>query len=136
MGTNKIMTRGTAPTGIVQAVRGAVVDVEFAQGGLLPQINSALVVEWDLPAPLVLEVHSHLDQTTLRAVAFGSTTGLSRGVVVRDTGGLVTVPVGAAVGCCGRGQGQWHPIACRYAAPVHSCGPAALDRTNRHGGGV
>jgi F-type H+-transporting ATPase subunit beta len=98
MGTNKIMTRGTAPTGIVQAVRGAVVDVEFAQGGLLPQINSALVVEWDLPAPLVLEVHSHLDQTTLRAVAFGSTTGLSRGVVVRDTGGPVTVPVGAAQG--------------------------------------
>jgi F-type H+-transporting ATPase subunit beta len=96
MGKQDTITHSPAPTGNVHAVRGAVVDVVFAQGGL-PQINSALVVDWDQPAPLVLEVHSHLDQTTLRAVAFGSTTGLSRGVGVRDTGGPLTVPVGTAV---------------------------------------
>lgn len=86
----------TAAEGVVHAVRGAVVDVLFA-GTDLPPINSALVVEWDRPTALILEVQSHLDLKTLRAVAFQSTAGLSRGVAVHATGGPVTVPVGAAV---------------------------------------
>ncbi len=86
----------TPPGGIVHSVRGAVVDVVFAETEL-PQINFALVVEWDRPGPLILEVHSHLDLTTVRAVAFQSTAGLARGVAVRATGGPVTVPVGKAV---------------------------------------
>lgn len=85
-----------SPDGIVHAVRGAVVDVVFAETEL-PQINSALVVEWDRATPLILEVHSHLDMNTLRAVAFQSTAGLARGVAVRATGQPVTVPVGSAV---------------------------------------
>ncbi|MDX5383553.1 MAG: F0F1 ATP synthase subunit beta [Rhodobacterales bacterium] len=84
------------PQGVVHAVRGAVVDVVFAAGDL-PAINSALIVAWDRPAPLILEVHSHLDQTTVRAVAFQSTSGLARGVAVTATGAPVTVPVGKAV---------------------------------------
>ncbi len=91
------LTVPTSPTnGVVYAVRGAVVDVVFVQANL-PPINSALVVEWDRPEPLILEVHSHLDLTTLRAVAFQSTAGLARGVAVRPTGGPITVPVGEAV---------------------------------------
>jgi F-type H+/Na+-transporting ATPase subunit beta len=82
--------------GIVHAVRGAVVDVMFA-GSALPPINSSLNVEWDRPTPLNLEVHSHLDLKTLRAVAFQSTAGLARGVAVHATGGPVTVPVGEAI---------------------------------------
>lgn len=85
-----------SPDGIVHAVRGAVVDVVFP-GNKLPQINSALVVEWDQPSPLILEVHSHLNLSTARAVAFQSTAKLARGVTVHPTGGPVTVPVGEAV---------------------------------------
>ena len=84
------------PDGVVHAVRGAVVDVVFA-GNQLPSINAALVVEWDRPTALILEVHSHLDLNMVRAVAFQSTAGLARGVAVRATGGPVTVPVGEAV---------------------------------------
>ncbi|ASJ74756.1 F0F1 ATP synthase subunit beta [Granulosicoccus antarcticus] len=86
----------TFPDGVVHAVRGAVVDVVFA-GSELPPINSALVVKWDKPTPLILEVHSHLDLQTLRAVAFQTTTGLARGVAVQATGAPITVPVGDAV---------------------------------------
>ncbi len=82
--------------GIVHAVRGAVVDVVF-NSVKLPQINSALVVEWDADSPLILEVHSHLDLTTVRAVAFQSTAGLARGTFVRPTSGPVAVPVGDAI---------------------------------------
>jgi len=57
--------------GVVQAVRGAVVDVVF-EGDDLPSLNSALVVVWGGPKPLILEFHSDLDLTTLRAVEFQS----------------------------------------------------------------
>jgi F-type H+-transporting ATPase subunit beta len=85
-----------AADGIVQAVRGAVVDVVFADADL-PQLNTALIVQWDRPGPLILEVHSHLDPMTVRAVAFQSTAGLSRGVAVQALREAVKVPVGDAV---------------------------------------
>jgi F-type H+-transporting ATPase subunit beta len=87
---------GTA-IGHVQVVRGAVVDVLCENVAVLPPINTALTVAWDRPTPLLLEVHSHLDLNTVRAVAFQSTAGLSRGVTVLSTGSPVTVPVGEAV---------------------------------------
>ncbi len=93
---NKRLPDAAQPGGVVHAVRGAVVDVVFTATDL-PPINSALVVEWDQAEPLILEVHSHLDLTTLRAVAFQSTAGLARGIAVRATGGPVEVPVGEAV---------------------------------------
>jgi F-type H+-transporting ATPase subunit beta len=86
----------TLPEGRVHAVRGAVVDVVFDTDEL-PAINEALIVEWDRDTPLILEVHSHLDLHSLRAVAFQSTAGLARGVAVRATGGPVKVPVGQAI---------------------------------------
>ena len=82
--------------GIVIAVRGAVVDVRF-DAGALPPINSALLVQWDRPGQLVLEVHSHLDPVSVRAIALQSTSGLARGTEARTTGAPITVPVGDAV---------------------------------------
>jgi F-type H+-transporting ATPase subunit beta len=84
------------PAGRVHAVRGAVVDVRY-DSGTLPALNEALLVEWDRPGPLMLEVQSHLDLTTLRAVALQATAGLARGVPVRASSAPITVPVGAAV---------------------------------------
>jgi len=81
--------------GSVVSVRGAVVDVVFAGG--LPPINDALHVLWSAGTPLTLEVQSHLDQNTVRTVAFQSTAGLSRGVAVQAMGGPVAVPVGPAI---------------------------------------
>ncbi|MDP2079703.1 MAG: F0F1 ATP synthase subunit beta [Pseudotabrizicola sp.] len=84
------------PSGHVHAVRGAVVDVRY-DAGTLPALNDALLVQWDRPGPLMLEVQSHLDLTTLRAVSLQATAGLSRGVAVLSTGAPVMVPVGEAV---------------------------------------
>ena len=81
--------------GVIVSVRGAVVDVRFESA--LPAINTALVVEWDRPETLLLEVHGHLDPATVRGVALQSTLGLKRGVRARATGGPIAVPVGDAV---------------------------------------
>jgi F-type H+-transporting ATPase subunit beta len=85
------------PQGRVVAVRGAVVDVLFEDGAVLPPIDEALVVRWDRPEPIVLEVQSHLDERSVRAVALQATAGLSRGTPVVATRGPITVPVGDAV---------------------------------------
>jgi F-type H+-transporting ATPase subunit beta len=82
--------------GKVTAVRGAVIDVEF-EGGVLPKLDEALLVQWDRPGTLALEVQAHLSATGVRGVALQSTAGLRRGEPVRATGGPITVPVGDAV---------------------------------------
>jgi F-type H+-transporting ATPase subunit beta len=80
-------------TGIIKAIRGVVIDVEFPLGAL-PEIYEAL----ELPGPdgkrLVLEVQQHLGGGMVRTVAMSATEGLSRGLTVEATGAPIMVPVG------------------------------------------
>jgi F-type H+-transporting ATPase subunit beta len=87
------MTLSTQPSGKVLAVRGAVIDVAF-DGTELPKLDDALVVEWDQPETLIIEVQAHIDENTVRGVALQATAGLKRGVPVRPTGGPIMVAVG------------------------------------------
>jgi F-type H+/Na+-transporting ATPase subunit beta len=82
--------------GRVTAVRGAVLDVAF-DGTALPPIDEALLITPDAGAPIIAEVQSHLDETSIRALALQSTAGLRRGVRAHATGGPLEVPVGDAV---------------------------------------
>jgi F-type H+/Na+-transporting ATPase subunit beta len=90
------VTQPTEARGKVVAVRGAVVDVAFPDQEL-PQLNEALVVEWDRPDTLMVEVQAHLTEEVVRGVALQATAGLRRGVSVRATGQPIAVPVGDAV---------------------------------------
>lgn len=90
------MAPSTQPTGKVLAVRGAVIDIAF-DSPELPRLEEALIVEWDQPGPLIVEVQAHLDESTVRGVALQATAGLKRGVPVRATGGPITVPVGEPI---------------------------------------
>jgi len=84
--------------GTIVQIIGPVLDVEFAPDHL-PEIYSALLVE-DASGPfkvrLVAEVQQHIGQNQVRAVAMSSTDGVVRGMQAVDTGGPITVPVGAA----------------------------------------
>jgi F-type H+-transporting ATPase subunit beta len=81
--------------GRIGSIRGAVIDVVFADGAL-PEIEEALETG-AASAPVVAEVQAHLDRTTVRAIALQSTTGLRRGDPVRRGFGPISVPVGDAV---------------------------------------
>ncbi len=82
---------GKITEGIIIKVVGPVVDVRFS--GEVPFINEALVI--DLPErELVLEVAFTTGDKEVKALALGSTDGLSRGVKVRATGSPIKVPVG------------------------------------------
>jgi F-type H+-transporting ATPase subunit beta len=85
-----------AGAGRVVRVNGPVVDVEFSAESM-PAIYNALQVDITLEdetATLTLEVEQHLGDDTVRAIAMRPTDGLTRGAVVTDTGGPISVPVG------------------------------------------
>lgn len=77
--------------GHVIAVRGTVIDAQFPQG--LPPLGAMLCFSAsDGQAAAV--VHSHLDGTSVRAIALDATRGLRRGSRVTSDGRAMRVPVG------------------------------------------
>ncbi len=86
---------GASVAGRVSAVRGAVIDVRFAEGEL-PAIDEALIVDKGAGEEIYAEVQAHLDRHNVRALALQSTVGLSRGRPVRPTGAPIEIPVGDA----------------------------------------
>jgi F-type H+/Na+-transporting ATPase subunit beta len=86
-------------TGTITQVIGSTFDAQFAEDQL-PDIYNALEVNTQTKTGhlfLVGEVQQHLGGGRVRAVALGSTDGLSRGMACLDTGAPVSVPVGEAV---------------------------------------
>ncbi|MBN1500964.1 MAG: F0F1 ATP synthase subunit beta [Spirochaetes bacterium] len=77
---------------IIQIV-GAVLDVEFSEGNL-PNIYNALVIK---ERQIVLEVSAHIGENKVRCIAMDETEGLSRGMLVLDTGAPIQAPVGENV---------------------------------------
>ncbi|MBR9805139.1 F0F1 ATP synthase subunit beta, partial [bacterium] len=70
---------------IVQII-GAVIDVEFPRESV-PQVYDALVVS---DKGLTLEVQQQLGDGVVRAIAMGSSEGLSRGLAVNNTGAPIS----------------------------------------------
>ncbi len=102
-------------TGRVTQVIGAVVDVKF--DGDLPPILNALETE-NRGSRLVLEVAQHLGENSVRCIAMDISEGLVRGQQVKDTGGPISVPVGA--GTLGR-------IMNVIGDPVDEAGPVPME---------
>jgi len=80
-------------SGVLVKVMGVVIDVEFPHGNL-PGINNALVIHAADNRKEVFEVREHINASTVRAIAMGTTSGLHRGIRVIDTGRPIQVPVG------------------------------------------
>ncbi len=80
--------------GKVVQIIGAVVDVEFPRESV-PKVYDALKVE-GTASPITLEVQQQLGDGVVRTIALGSSDGLKRGLVARNTGEGIKVPVGDA----------------------------------------
>ncbi|TDP76386.1 F0F1 ATP synthase subunit beta [Bradymonas sediminis] len=86
--------------GEIRQVTGPVVDVAFPAGSVPGALTALRVTnplvsdkEWNT----VLEVSLHLGEGVVRAIAMDSTDGLTRGAKVKNTGAMITVPVGREV---------------------------------------
>ena len=83
-------------TGRIVRVIGPVVDVEFPVDKM-PAIYNKLETEVTLggeSTTLPLEVAQHIGDGVVRAISLKPTDGMVRGGAVRDTGDMITVPVG------------------------------------------
>jgi len=109
--------------GIVKQVMGPVVDVEFPNGDL-PAIYTALRVSnkalGDKEGNLTLEVAQHLGDKTVRTISMDGTDGLVRGQQVKNTGKMISTPVGTGV--LGR-------IINVVGEPIDEMGPVKSDTT-------
>src|SRR5215468_5080456 len=122
--------------GRITQVIGPVVDVEFPDGKLPPIFNALTVTnaaisdqQWNL----VLEVAQHLGENTVRTIAMDSTDGLVRGTEVRDTGDVITMPVGEVtlgriLNVVGEPVDQKGPLAVTKRSPIHREAPPFTDQ--------
>ena len=122
--------------GRISQVTGAVIDVEFPDGGL-PEIQTALKVsnpfinknEWNL----VLEVAQHLGEKSVRTISMDTTDGLTRGLPVLNTGEPITVPVGPEtlgriMNVIGEPVDEKGPIHTRHRFSIHRLAPAFKEQ--------
>jgi F-type H+/Na+-transporting ATPase subunit beta len=127
----KEKTKAAKNVGKISQIVGVVVDVDFPKDHL-PAIYNALETEHD-GKKLVFEVAQHLSESSVRAVALGSTDGLERGTEVVDTGGSISVPVGEetlgrmfnVVGEPIDGKGGTF----KSTAPIHKSPPPLVDQS-------
>ena len=114
---------------IVQII-GAVIDVEFPRDQV-PNIYDALTVA---EKNITLEVQQQLGDGVVRAIAMGSSEGLSRGLDVDNTGGPIAVPVGMEtlgriMDVLGTPIDEKGPIGEQKRMPIHRKAPAYADQS-------
>ena len=109
---------------IVQCI-GAVVDVEFPRDQM-PKIYDALKMDG---SALTLEVQQQLGDGIVRTIALGSSDGLRRGMMVKNTDNPIMVPVGKAtlgriMDVLGAPIDERGPVAATQNASIHRKAPA------------
>jgi F-type H+-transporting ATPase subunit beta len=109
---------------VVQCI-GAVIDVEFPRNAM-PKVYDALVMDG---SDLTLEVQQQLGDGVIRAICLGSSDGLRRGMVVKNTGKPISVPVGKAtlgriMDVLGRPIDEAGPVEAESVRAIHQKAPA------------
>jgi F-type H+/Na+-transporting ATPase subunit beta len=127
-----VAEKADTKTGVISQVVGVVVDVEFGTGHL-PAIYNALEVELN-GQKLLFEVAQHLSETSVRAIALGTTDGLQRGTKAVDTGAPISVPIGEETlgrmfNVIGEPIDEKQGKAFKEHAPIHREPPAFVEQS-------
>jgi F-type H+-transporting ATPase subunit beta len=114
---------------IVQII-GAVIDVEFPRDNV-PRVYDALSVD---ATGTTLEVQQQLGDGVVRTIAMGSTEGLKRGLLVANSGGPISVPVGKGtlgriMNVLGQPEDEAGPVACEITMSIHRKAPSYDEQT-------
>ena len=128
-----VATKKATGTGEIVQIIGPVLDVRFEEGEL-PEIYHALAVKRDNGELVIAEVQQHLGNNWVRAISMQTTDGLRRGMKAVNTGGPITVPVGAetlgrvfnVVGETIDGKG---PVKSARRDPIHRAPPLFTDQS-------
>ncbi len=82
----------THTNGKVTQIIGPIIDVFFGED--IPALGNALKVKTDDGNTITLEVAQHLGGNRVRTIAMQDTAGMTRGLMVQNTGAPISVPVG------------------------------------------
>ncbi|MBU6210034.1 MAG: F0F1 ATP synthase subunit beta [Planctomycetes bacterium] len=123
-----------ASNGTVTQVIGSTFDAQFPENAL-PEIYNAVEIDFTVRGEkqtLVGEVAIHLGGGQVRCVALGSTDGMRRGDVCRDTGSPVKVPTGESVlgrvfNLLGQPVDERGPVQGAEYAPIHREPPEFVE---------
>ncbi len=112
-------------SGRVVQIIGAVIDVEFPRDSV-PKVYDALNIT---EKGITLEVQQQLGDGVVRAIAMGSSEGLSRGLEVSNTGKPISVPVGIEtlgriMDVLGNPIDELGPIGEQERSPIHRDAPS------------
>lgn len=80
-------------TGRIVQVIGAVLDIRFPEDAM-PNLYNAIEIKMDDERVVVAEVAKHVGGGVVSCIAMESTDGLTRGMLCKDTGAPISVPVG------------------------------------------
>src|SRR3989339_1710466 len=122
--------------GKISQVLGAVVDVEFEPGKLPPVLTALTVTNPTIGNEednLVIEVAQHLGDNVVRCIGMDVTDGLQRGMVVKDTGAPIMMPVGKAslgrvLNVVGKPVDGLGPISQENMLPIHRHAPQFTEQ--------
>lgn len=122
--------------GIINAIHGDVIEVEFDKG--LPNIHDALVVNKPDGNEIILKVHDHISNTTIKCIALGFTQGLKRGMEVISTDGPLRVPIcsqclGRAFNIFGAPIDGMPPLEKYTLIPIHKRPPVLKEQVTTSG---
>ncbi len=122
--------------GKIAQVLGAVVDVEFEPGKLPPVLTALTVTNPTIGSEednLVIEVAQHLGDNVVRCIGMDVTDGLQRGMLVKDTGSPIMMPVGKAslgrvLNVVGKPVDGLGPISQEKMLPIHRHAPQFTEQ--------
>jgi len=80
--------------GKISQIIGAVVDVQFEEHRLLPNIYEALEITKPNGEKIILECEQDIGENTMRCISMESTDGLCRGMEVTPLGRMISMPTG------------------------------------------
>jgi F-type H+-transporting ATPase subunit beta len=129
----------TENVGRVIQVIGPVVDVEFDKG--VPPIYNAVRISDDGSGggdkiDVIAEIEQHLGENRVRCVSMLPTDGMVRGMKAIDTGGPITVPVGAqtlgrVLNVIGEPVDEMGPVKTQKRYPIHRPAPAFEEQSTK-----
>jgi F-type H+-transporting ATPase subunit beta len=129
----------TENVGRVIQVIGPVVDVEFDKG--VPPIYNAVRISDDGSGggdkiDVIAEIEQHLGENRVRCVSMLPTDGMVRGMKAIDTGGPITVPVGAqtlgrVLNVIGEPVDEMGPVKTQKRYLIHRPAPAFEEQSTK-----
>ncbi len=120
---------------IVQVI-GPVVDVAFEEGKLPHILNGITITNPTIDNQednLIVEVAQHLGDNVVRCIAMDITDGLVRGMMAKDLGSPIRVPVGKEclgriLNVVGRPVDGLGPVVSQNYSPIHREAPSFLEQ--------